>query len=309
MTSKTIETEPSPVRRSIAVIGLFAAALALARCDDAGPIGTGTDVAFVGVYAAATVPVDGALGAITLEAPDGESRNLVLEGAGLTLALRDDGSTSGELFVPRLEGIDLAVPVDVELTGRWRIDDGEVRLDLEADVFLVDLGLVLEDDALTGGAMFGDVGVRVLLPRVVGFGDPLAGPVPDAGLDGLVFEADLGVGQVLPIDPPQRLIVGRMTIENRAEAPASFEAGGCPVFLVATNEDGRVWRQRDHVACVAIARRITIEPGASVELVTPRATSAGIVAGTGEGGRHRLEVVLHRPGGSHVVVEAGEIEL
>lgn len=136
-------------------MALIAATAAFGACDD------GEDPTTVEVDMAAVA------GSYTLVALSSTETTGVTDwvdaGATVTLNLQANGTTTGRLFIPGAE--DDGSDLDLDLTGTWSLDDGEVELDHDADTFLRDMDLVYVDGVLTGEETFGGETVRIVLQR------------------------------------------------------------------------------------------------------------------------------------------------
>lgn len=100
--------------------------------------------------------------------------NQLDRGAHIELTLGDDGSTSGDMFVPG--GLDgTGEDIDVDLSGSWAFDEQsrEVDLDLDANTFLEEIPLTPLPrgtgviSTLQGEGTFQDISILVKLDRAV----------------------------------------------------------------------------------------------------------------------------------------------
>jgi hypothetical protein len=85
------------------------------------------------------------------------------QGASISLRLNADRTTEGELFVPGADedGGDFVA----DLGGTWQLVDNKVTLTHDADTFLRDMTLTVDDDRLDGDETFSDTRIRLTLLR------------------------------------------------------------------------------------------------------------------------------------------------
>ena len=132
-------------------IALLAAALA--ACGDSSTAPTGRDQ-LVGTYTATSFKTTIA----------GTTTDQLALGASVSLTLADDGTTSGDLFIPQQPG--LPNDVDESLVGTWTLDGGVVHLHIDADVVLGDIPLTPQSGGqLTGTGTFQGVLVQITLSK------------------------------------------------------------------------------------------------------------------------------------------------
>lgn len=113
-------------------------ALATVACgddDDDGFSPTVDDVA--GTYTAVT---------FTLQSGEDDFDLLAL-GASVTATLDEDGTTSGQLFVPALEG---PTGIEEDLTGTWALNGTTVTFTPEESTLLTDVDFTVGPNTLTG---------------------------------------------------------------------------------------------------------------------------------------------------------------
>lgn len=124
-------------------------------CD--GPVEPGADL-IAGSYSATTF----------IAIVEGETLDLLPEGASFTIDLNRDGIFSGTLVIP--EGLGAVGAVDTQLTGTWRFTDYALFLDGAPDTFIDDVAMPVLDDPTGKGksllrlsAPFGEAEIRILL--------------------------------------------------------------------------------------------------------------------------------------------------
>jgi hypothetical protein len=290
------------MQRSVFGTTALIAAAAFAACDDSGtPLTPGGEFAVSGTWAAS--PAEGGdFGGITFQADTADiSRDMIAEGAFLVLGLHPNGETSGRLFIPaNVEGVP---DLDEDLTGTWRIEDGVVQLDHDADTFLRDLPLAVDGDRLVGDELFGGVRVRLVLERVTpqGGGDVASGP------DGFEVAADVAVMESFPVQ-----LAGSMTFTNRATGERTLETDVCWPLLRAyrPGEDVPVWDQVEEGACALFQPRTdVVQPDGSVRFETPVASAADVLDDELPDGTYRITVYFQVMGEGEIELEGGEVEL
>ena len=133
--------------RRVATIALAAAALA---CQDS----TGPDKdAVAGSYTATTFTT----------VTSGTTTNQLAAGATLSITLRVDGTTTGQLFIPASTSGGAAV--NEAMNGTWTLSGTTVDFAQSADTFVRDMPFVVEGGALVGDQIFGDTRIVVILTK------------------------------------------------------------------------------------------------------------------------------------------------
>ncbi len=94
---------------------------------------------------------------------DGQTTDLLEEGASLSLTLAEDGSVSGRLFIPG--GGENGSDLDASMEGVWLLSGDQVTFDQVADTFMNDMTFAVEDNRLSGERDFDDVSVSLVLER------------------------------------------------------------------------------------------------------------------------------------------------
>jgi hypothetical protein len=283
-------------------VALLAAA-ALAACDDSGNSPLTPEEGFVvsGTWAAS--PADGGeFGAITFQADTADiSRDMIAEGASLVLGLHPNGTTSGRLLIPaNVEGVP---DFDEDLTGTWRIEDGAVHLDHDADTFLRDMPFQLDGNRLVGDEQFGGVRVRLELERVTTQGDANVAPGPG----GFEIAVDVAVMESFPVQ-----LAGSMTFTNPGSDDRTLQTDVCWPLLRAyrPGEETPVWDQLEEGACAMLQPRTdVVQPNASIRFETPVASAADILDDELPDGTYRITVYFQVMGEGEIEREAGEVEL
>jgi hypothetical protein len=156
------------LRRSLRLASIALVA-ALAACTDAaGP--SVADVSTVaGSYLAGRAASGGTLGAFSFTtSAGGRVVDRLADGAVIDLTLHANGSTTGRLRIPLMDGE--GEPQDggvfeADLAGRWTLANGVIELDHADDTFLRDMPLTVRGDRLEGEATFDGVTVRLVLVR------------------------------------------------------------------------------------------------------------------------------------------------
>lgn len=91
-------------------------------------------------------------------------RDWLAEGAVLVVSLRTDGTTAGQLFVPK--GLNSDLDYMVDLAGSWTLTDSTVRLAPKEQTFLEDVEFIYREGRLGGQyATYYDVMELVLVRR------------------------------------------------------------------------------------------------------------------------------------------------
>lgn len=153
------------VSRSLIVFGT---ALTIAACSDANGPEVVTREQLSGSSYTTIVPKTGfATGTLMFTTTEnGVSIDRAARGAEIRLTLNGDGTTTGSLVVPDVEGESGELETfTADLTGTWRLDGNVVHLDHPADTFLRDMPLRANGFVLEADETFGDVRVRVVLIR------------------------------------------------------------------------------------------------------------------------------------------------
>src|SRR5688572_23165328 len=138
--------------RSIRVAGL-SAALILIACGDNGL----EPSAVAGFYTATTLR--GTTG--------GQVTDVLADGGSLNIALNNNGSTTGQVFVP--EGSEDGSDLVANLAGTWSLSGNTVTFQQAADTFLPDMNFTADGTTLVADQMFGGTRIEVRLTK---------GPVP-----------------------------------------------------------------------------------------------------------------------------------
>jgi hypothetical protein len=279
------------------------ATAALVACDGSGnsPLTPEEGLAVSGTWAAS--PADGGeSGAITFQADTADiSRDMIAEGASIVLGLHPNGTTSGRLLIPaNAEGVP---DFDVDLTGTWRIEEGAVHLDHDADTFLRDMPFRLDGDRLIGDEQFGGVRVRLELERVTTQGDANI----TLGPDGFEIAADVAVMESFPVQ-----LAGSMTFTNFESDERTLQTDVCWPLMRAyrPGEGTPVWDQLEEGACAMLQPRTdVVEPGGSIRFETPVASAADILDDELPDGTYRISVYFQVMGEGEIEREAGEVEL
>ena len=287
--------------RSLVFVAL--AALAASACEDTTPvpIGPGGELEVTGTWAASP-DESGEFGAILFRADTADiSRDMIAEGASLVLGLHPNGATSGRIFIPaNVEGVP---DFDEDLTGTWRIEDGRIHLEHDADTVLRDLPFELEDDRLVADDMVGGVRVRLELDRVVGGsqGEPAPGPA------GFVVTVDGMVLESFPVP------VGRaMTFQNVTDETLTLLTDECWPLLRAyrPGEDEPVWDQGEEGACNLFApREDEVGPGGAVRFESPVVSAAEVLDDELPDGAYEMTIYFRAMGGEEIEMELGEVDL
>ena len=288
--------------RSLAFVAL--AAFAVAACEDTGPVPIGPDgeLAVAGTWAAS--PGEGGeFGAIRFRADTADvSRDMLAEGASLVLGLHPNGVTSGRLFIPaNVEGVP---DFDEDLTGTWRLEDGEVVLDHDADTFLRDVTFEFDDDRLVVDDLIGGVRVQIELERVTpqgAVGDPVPGPA------GFAVTADLAILESFPVQ-----LAGAMTFRNTTDGTLTLQTDECWPLLRAyrPGEDEPVWDQLEEGACnLFTSREDEVEPGRGVRFESPVASAADVLDDELPDGTYEMTIYFRAMGGEEIEITLGEAEL
>jgi hypothetical protein len=279
-------------------------ALVAAACEDTTPvpIGPGEELGVSGTWAAS--PGEGGeFGAILFRADTADiSRDMIAEGASLVVGLHPNGATSGRIFIPaNVEGVP---DFDEDLTGTWRIEDGEIHLEHDADTFLRDISLDLEDDRLVADDLVGGVRVRLELERVVpasGGGNPVPGPA------GFEVTGDLAIMESFPVQ-----LAGSMTFRNEADETLTLRTGTCWPLLRAyrPGEDEPVWDQSEEGACAQFAvREDEITPGGAVRFDSPVVSAADVLDDALPDGTYEMTIYFHPLDSDEIEIGLGEVDL
>jgi hypothetical protein len=288
--------------RSLAFVAL--AAFAVAACEDTRPVPIGPDgeLAVAGTWAAS--PGEGGeFGAILFRADTADvSRDMLAEGASLVLGLHPNGVTSGRLLIPaNVEGVP---DFDEDLTGTWRLEDGEVVLDHDADTFLRDVTFEFDDERLVVDDMIGGVRVQIELERVTSqgvVGDPVAGPA------GFEVTGDLAILESFPVQ-----LAGAMTFRNTTDGTLTLQTDECWPLLRAyrPGEDQPVWDQLEEGACnLFTPREDEVEPGRGVRFESPVASAADVLDDELPDGSYEMTIYFRAMGGEEIEIALGEAEL
>ena len=288
--------------RSLVFVAL--AALAASACEDTTPvpIGPGGELEVAGTWAAS--PAEGGeFGAILFRADTADiSRDMIAEGASLVLGLHPNGATSGRLLIPaNVEGVP---DFDEDLTGTWRIEDGQIHLEHEADTFLRDLPFDLDDDRLVADDLVGGVRVRLELERVTPLGsggDPVPGPA------GFEVTADLAIMESFPVQ-----LAGSMTFRNETDESRTLVTDECWPLLRAyePGEDEPVWDQIEEGACNLFApREDEVEPGDGVRFESPVVSAADVLDDELPDGAYEMTIYFRAMGGEEIEIALGEVDL
>lgn len=138
--------------RPIHTVLLLLAVFAIAACDSSPTAPTMNSVA--GDYRATEFTVT----------TSGQTVNLLANGALLEMTLRQDGTTTGRLFVPG--GEEDGSDFDASLDGTWTLRGDTVRFAQAADTFVRDVPFRVNGDRLQGQFSAGSEGsVRVVLAK------------------------------------------------------------------------------------------------------------------------------------------------
>jgi hypothetical protein len=122
-----------------------ALAVLLGACDS--PTANPTVASASGEYQASTLSFT----------QGGQTYDFLAAGAKLTMSLKQDGTTTGELFLP---GVDEdGGDVREDLAGQWTLRADTVRFSQSADTFLRDVPFVVRRGRLT--AEYGSDGARI----------------------------------------------------------------------------------------------------------------------------------------------------
>jgi hypothetical protein len=116
-------------RRLAASAALAATAIFGAACGDDDDPFSPNDDDVVGQYEATRFFL----------ANSGDTLDLIAEGSFVTLGLNEDGTTTGQFFVPA--GAEDGSDIDENLAGTWQLTGGNVFLASTADTFLRDFPL------------------------------------------------------------------------------------------------------------------------------------------------------------------------
>jgi hypothetical protein len=136
------------LRYRFAAAGL---ALALASCGGENFSPTVDNVA--GSYTASTFTITTTAGTV----------NLLAVGAIAAITLADDGTTTGQLFVPG--GADNGGDLDADLAGTWTLDGSTVTFDQAANTFLPVVDFAASRNRLTAEDTFGGQTIRLVLAK------------------------------------------------------------------------------------------------------------------------------------------------
>lgn len=279
--------------------------LAAAACEDTDPVPIGPDdeLAISGTYAASPGN-EGEFGAILFRADTADiSRDMIAEGASLVLGLHANGATSGRIVIPaNVEGVP---DFDVDLEGTWRLEDGQVVLDHEADTFLRDLSFEVDGDRLVADDMVGGVRVRLELERVspqqgIG-GDPVAGP------EGFEVTADLAILESFPVQ-----LAGSMTFRNVSDETRTLQTDECWPLLRAylPGGDEPVWDQAEEGACnLFTPREDVVDPDRGVSFQAPIVSAADILDDELADGTYEIAIYFRAMGGEEIEIPVGEVDL
>lgn len=116
---------------------------------------------------AGSYSAEGSFGAMDLTTREDGSEVTVdwlAEGASILLDLHEDGTTSGNLFVPGAD--EDGGDIDEDLVGTWSVsNEGGVTFEHEADTFVRDMPFLYEHGRLTGDETFGSMSMHVELLR------------------------------------------------------------------------------------------------------------------------------------------------
>lgn len=126
-----------------------------------------------------------------------------------------------------------------------------------------------------------------------------------ADFSGLRLEAGIKV-----IDSVPARLKGSLEVTNPTDQPASFDVGGCPVFMRVYDAAGaEVWDQGDGAICTMILRTATLEPGETEIFQTAEAAVAVILGDDHADETYRAAVYLALVDGGQPEASAGEVEL
>lgn len=145
-------------------IGGLSVALTLSLLPACGDTGVNVDpeiAALAGTYTA-----EGEIGTLVISqhTVSGDvTEDWLAAGASILLNLHGDGTTTGRFLAPGAgeDGEDM----DEDLTGSWTLNQGQVKLEHDADTFLRDLDFTARSDGLTAEESFDHVTVRVVVSR------------------------------------------------------------------------------------------------------------------------------------------------
>ena len=277
---------------------------ALSACEDTTPvpIGPGGELEVAGTWAAS--PAEGGeFGAILFRADTADiSRDMIAEGASLVLGLHPNGATSGRILIPaNAEGVP---DFDEDLTGTWRIEDGEIHLDHDADTFLRDISFDLEDGRLVADDLVGGVRVRLELERVA---PQDAGGSPVPGPEGFEATGDLAIMESFPVQ-----LAGSMTFENVSAETRTLRTGTCWPLLRAyrPGEDEPVWDQSEEGACNLFAvREDEVAPDGAVRFESPIVSAAEVLDDELPDGAYEMTIYFHPLESDEIEIELGEVDL
>lgn len=108
--------------------------------------------------------VSGSYTAQTFTATSGAGTlDLLALGAMISVTLDDDGTTTGELFVPG--GGEGGEDLEADLEGTWTLTASTVTFNQDADTFLRDVEFTAEEDRLTAEGDFSGQALRLVLAR------------------------------------------------------------------------------------------------------------------------------------------------
>lgn len=139
--------------RSFALI--CAAVLAVGCENSTGPRVT------AGTYVATATSASNRIGAFTTT-EGGVTTDWLAEGATIEITLNENGTTTGNLFIPDASG-----DIDEDLTGTWDQSGGTLTLSHPADTFLRDMEFQVEDEnTIRADRTFQDNGVRIQVTLV-----------------------------------------------------------------------------------------------------------------------------------------------
>ena len=142
-----MSTAPSSRARRAAGT-LLATTLAAALGGCLGDVVAPTTADVAGFYQA-----EGPLGVMETDSA-GHTVDWLEVGAAVELVLRDDGTTSGTLYLPPLEAGD--GPTVHDLTGTWSLTGDAVTFQHETPTWLTAIVFRFIEETLTGGARLGE---------------------------------------------------------------------------------------------------------------------------------------------------------